>query len=219
MARFHLLVPFAAATCVFGSLAWWTWSAQQEQLAVSRAAAAANSGRPPRPIAEVTSAIAVMKLVTVEIDTVVRVERGEESWRGNVLAKVQVPVRLSYGVDLSKLEVSKLAWSPATRSYILTVPPPMRVATQIFSERAPPDVQVGWLRLRSQAGEYFLSQARRDAPAAAADVELLPADAIRVEETTRTQLAALVRTIVGGDGGGPDVGVVIRFSALPEEGG
>lgn len=206
----RLIIPFLAASGVFAGLAWWTWSAQQEQLAAARASATVNADQPPRPVAEVTSAIATMKLITVEIDTTVKVERGEESWRGNVLASIQVPVRLSYGIDLSGMEVSKLAWSPAARAYVITVPSPVRIATQIFSEKAPPQVQVGWLRLRSQAGEYFLGQARKDAPVVASSVELLPADAMKVEELTQQQLAAMVRTIVG-----TEVGVVVRFKAPP----
>ena len=202
------LVPFVTAVALFGGLGWWTWRMQEEQLATTRAALAVNDSGPPRPIAEVASAVETTKLVSVEIDTKVRVERGEDSWRGDVRAVIEVPVRLSYGVDLSRLRAERLAWSPASRAYVLTVPPPTRIATEIFPERHEPNVEVGWLRLRSQAGEYYLSQARRDAAAAAAALELRPEDAKRVEHATRERLAALVRSIAG-----PDVGVIVRFAA------
>lgn len=202
------LVPFVTAVALFGGLGWWTWRMQEEHLATTRAALAVNDSGPPRPIAEVASAVETTKLVSVEIDTKVRVERGEDSWRGDVRAVIEVPVRLSYGVDLSRLRAERLAWSPASRAYVLTVPPPTRIATEIFPERHEPNVEVGWLRLRSQAGEYYLSQARRDAAAAAAALELRPEDAKRVEHATRERLAALVRSIAG-----PDVGVIVRFAA------
>lgn len=201
------LVPFLAAAALFGGLGWWSWRVQESQLAATRAAVEINELGPPRPVADVASAVETTKLVSVEIDTKVTVERGEASWRGDVRAAIEVPVRLSYGVDLSRMRADRLAWSPASRAYVVTVPPPTRIATEIFPERKEPDVEVGWLRLRSQAGEYFLSQARRDAAAAAAALELRPEDAKRVEDATRERLAALVRSIAG-----PDVGVIVRFS-------
>jgi hypothetical protein len=204
--RQSVVPPLVAACCVFAGLAWWTHSMQQEQVESARITAMVNAAQPPRPLADVASAAATMKLVTVEIDTTVKVERGEESWRGNVLASIEVPVRLSYGVDLSKLQVSRLGWSPVTQSYIVCVPHPTRVATQVFSERLPPKVELGWLRLRSQAGEYFVSQARKDVADVAVRLELKPADAAKVESTTREQVASLIRTIAG-----PDAGVVVRF--------
>jgi hypothetical protein len=69
----------------------------------------------------------------------------------------------------------------------------------VFSEREAPQVQAGWLRLRSMAGEYYLSQARKDASDEARELVLLPQDAAKVEEVTREQVGALVRSIVGKD--------------------
>jgi hypothetical protein len=211
-----ILFPLVLAAALFGGLAYWTSSQQAEELELARAAAAINNGAPPRPVAEVASAVAAMKLVTVEIDTTVKIERGNESWRGNVLASIDVPVRLSYGVDLSTMTIDSLAWSPTQDAYVIGVAAPIRVATQIFSERAPPQVQLGWLRLRSVAGEYFLSQARKDAPVVAASLELLPQDALKVETTSKEQLKALVQKIVG-----KDVGVIIQFrpAARDDQGG
>jgi len=182
------------------------WRVQEQAVAEVRAGARVNDDRPPRPIAEVTSAVAAMKLVTVQIDTKVRVQRGEESWRGGVRAAIEMPVRLSYGVNLAGLDVSRLGWSPVAMAYVITLPAPTRIATQLMGERVPAELEVGWLRLRSRAGEYYISQARKDAPGAAMALELLPADAERVELTTRNQVRALVRSLVG-----QDVSVVVRF--------
>jgi len=202
----RLIAPGLLALSVFGGLAAWMSSQQSEYLAAAQAAAHLNDSAPPRPIAEVAQAIAAMKLVTVEIDTKVKIQRGDESWRGDVLASIEYPVRLSYGVDLSRMDVSAAAWSPLTREYVVRIPRPMRIATQIAPELAPPEVRTGWLRLRSRAGEYYVSQARKDAPRVAADLELLPDDALRVQTTSLEQVERLVRTIVG-----KTAGVKVRF--------
>jgi hypothetical protein len=75
-----------------------------------------------------------------------------------------------------------------------------------MSERVPPELSVGWLRLKSMSGEYYISQARKDAPKAAMDLELLPADARRIEELTLQQVRALVRSLTH-----PDANVIVRF--------
>ncbi len=206
----NLLRAAIPAALVFAALAAWMYTQQSAQLAQAQAAARVNAARPPRPIAEIARAVAAMKLVTVEIDTKVKIERGDESWRGDVLATIEVPVRLSYGTDLSKLELSGLAFSPLTGSYIVRVPTPTRIATQIYGEKSAPQVKTGWLRLRSRAGEYYLSQARKDSPRAAEELELLPEDAARVESTTREQVEKLVKAIVGAN-----ANVVVRFKDDP----
>lgn len=192
-----VVAALAGALVVFGGLAGWMWVQQREAVESAQAAARLSEMAPSRPVAEVTAAVAAMKLVTVEIDTKVRVQRGEASWRGDVVATVEYPVRLSYGVDLSKLNVADGAFSPLSGMYIIRVPRPMRIATEIQSERVPPEVKTGWLRLRSMAGEYYVSQARKDAPRVAADLELLPQDALEVERRTIEQVEKLVKTIVG----------------------
>jgi len=159
-----------------------------------------------RPVAEVASALRSLRLVTVEIDTSVSVEKSDFSWRGDVSAKVTVPVRLSFGTDLSAMSVTSIAHSALLGAgplggpaggYIVRVPRPTRIATEVFSEKEKAEVQAGGLRLRSRAGEYYLGLARRDAGPAARELVLLPQDAARVEQVTREQVEALVRTITG----------------------
>jgi hypothetical protein len=113
---------------------------------------------------------------------------------------VEVPVRLSYGTDLSKMEMDAITYSPLLGehgSYIVRIPHPARIATEVYSEKEAPLVQTGWLRLRSRAGEYYLSQARRDVNDQARELVLLPEDAAKVERATKDQVGALLRTIVG----------------------
>lgn len=184
------------AVVVFVGLALWVRSS--EKLALQRASASFVSEPVTRPPAEVTSALRAMKLVTVEIDTLVRVERGDTSWRGDVLASVEVPVRLHFGVDLSTLRADSVAKSPVPGvGYTVRIPRPTRLSAEIFTDREKHHVEAGWMRLRSQAGEYHLSQARKDAPMEARRLTLLPGDAARVEQVTREQVERLVRSVVG----------------------
>lgn len=185
-----------AALSLFAGLAYWMRTQQDRIIAQSAFVPSPAATRPP---AEITAALRTMKLVTVEIDTTVRVERGDTSWRGDVSAAVQVPVRLSYGTDLSALKAEAAGFSPLAPGgrYIVRVPRPTRLATEIFSEKERAEVEAGWLRLRSRAGEYYLGLARRDAAPAARDLVLRPDDQAKVDQTTREQVAAMVRSIVG----------------------
>lgn len=159
-----------------------------------------------RPVAEVASALRSLKLVAVEIDTSVTVEKSDFSWRGDVSARVTVPVRISFGTDLTAISVTSISHStllgagpqggPST-GYVVRVPRPTRIATEVFSEQEKAEVEAGGLRLRSRAGEYYLGLARRDTGPAAKELVLLPQDAARVEEVTKEQVEKLVRTITG----------------------
>jgi hypothetical protein len=187
----------------------------QQQSVVAAALREADNPTPARPLADITSAVQSMKLVTVEIDTKVKVERGDTSWRGDVSASLEVPVRLHYGTDLSKLSVDSISFSTLAGEYggyVVRVPPPTRIATEIFGEQEAAAVKTGWMRLRSRAGEYWLGQARKDASGEARELELLPEDAERVRRVTREQVEALVRSIVGDKA---DVAVVIEETPAP----
>jgi hypothetical protein len=175
-------------------------SLQTSLISSARAQAMLDASRPPRAVAEVAQAVRAMKLVTVEIDTKVKVERSDVSWRGDVAVAVEAPVRLSYGTDLSRMSVDGVKFAGllgGRASYVVRVPRPTRIATEVFHETTDPLVQLGWLRMRSRAGEYYLSQARKDLPEEARDLVLLPQDAAKVEQVTREQVARLVQAIVG----------------------
>jgi len=178
----------------------WAVVRSQETRALTALSALRLDEQAQRPVAEVATALAAMKLISVEIDTSVTVERGDASWRGDVSAKVTVPVRLAYGTDLSKMTARSVAFSgllPGGGAYVVRVPRPVRLATEVYSEREKAEVQAGGLRLRSRAGEYYLGLARRDAAPTARELVLLPEDAARVERVTREQVEKLVRTIAG----------------------
>lgn len=162
-------------------------------------AALAESPAPEEPLRPdaVAAAVRAMKLVTVEIDTTVALRRGDTSWRGDVVADLTVPVRLSYGTDLSSVRGESVGYS-ALDGLVVRIPPPTRLATEVFPEREAATVETGWLRLRSRAGEYYLGIARRDAARAARELELLPDDRAQIERVTREQVEALLRALTGG---------------------
>lgn len=204
-----LIVLLVCCLGLFAGLAWWLRGQEAAFLSSVRAQAALEP--PPRPLAEVTTALRTMKLVAVEIDTTVSLQRGDSSWRGDVAAKLEVPVRLSYGTDLSTLRSESIGFSPLVAGgYVIRVPRPTRISTEVFSENEKAEVEVGWMRLRTRAGEYYLGQARKDAAAAARELVLRPEDARKVEEVTREQVGALVKSIVG-----ERVPVRVEFEAPP----
>jgi hypothetical protein len=153
-------------------------------------AAATNTAR-------VLGSVRKLKLVTVELSTYVNSESDDESWRGDVRAKVSAPVKLHFGTDLSKLRAESLRASALGNSWIVTIPAPERVATEVFGEQEETDVHVGWLRSRSMSGEKHLGLARRDLYEAAQRLRLSADDVQWVRGQTREQVATLMRSIVG----------------------
>jgi len=156
----------------------------------------------PRQVAAVARAIRAMNLVTVEIDTTVTVSTKDESWMGDVLAEVRVPTTLYYGVDLAKARVDTtgLLGGPIAgqdRAVIVAIPPPRRIATEVFTEREQADVSTGWLRFKSVAGEKYLGLARKLVSEDARRMILRPQDAMVVRDQTRQRVAELVAAIVG----------------------
>jgi hypothetical protein len=148
-----------------------------------------------RPVAEVARKIKAMKLVTVEVETRATSEQAHESWRGDVHASVRAPVRLLFGTDLSR--VDSVTFGPLAGEYRVRVPRPERIATEVDGGQEESRVSVGWLRLRSRAGEYWLGRARTGLYEEARRLMLSPDDAAEVRETTRRQVADLVRRLVG----------------------
>jgi hypothetical protein len=184
----------AAAAALFIVLAGYLRSVERAVTASSGISDQLDAGR-LRPAAEVARSIAALKLVTIEIETTARAERASESWRGDVKASVTAPARLLFGTDLSELHA--VAFSPVTRAYLVRVPPPTRVATEVDAAQENAEVEVGWARTRSIAGEYWLGQARKGLYDEARRLALPPEQARQVREMTRRQVRAMVERIVG----------------------
>lgn len=192
----NVLWLIVGCACVGVGLSLYLRAAERAFLAE----AGALTGYEPtvRPVAEIASALRAAKLVTVEIDTSVSLSRGDASWRGDAMATLKVPVRLHYGVDMAGMKVDGVGMSPLTPgACVVRVPRPTRIATEVFLEEEKAEVEVGWMRLRSRAGEYYLGQARRDAATAAREMVLTPDDAENVERITREQVGDIVRRVMG----------------------
>jgi hypothetical protein len=150
-----------------------------------------------RPLAEVAKTVARLQLVTTEVDTTVKTQMSNDSWRGLATATVEAPAKFLYGVDLSGVDVRSIGFSPASSSYFVKIPPPRRISTEVCGDDETIKVQVGWARLRSRAGEYYLGLARKTLYAEARKMTLSPEDAQKVRETTLAQVEQAVRRFVG----------------------
>lgn len=195
--RRFLLFTALLALVIFGTLI-----AQQRSMEAAvrkRVLVNDSSTEPPRPLADVATAVKAMKLVTVEIETEVTATMEDESWRGDISAKVTAPARLSYGTDLSQLDVQSVGFSPVTRSYVLRIPRPTRIATEVWSDRERLEVSTGWLRLRSRAGEFYLGLARKNLAERARAMELREEDAEKVARVTLEQVETLAKKFIGDD--------------------
>lgn len=204
--RFRAAV-LAGAAAVFLLTLVWLRRAEMEVIGAARIDERLREDGSARPLAEVVRAVRAQKLVTAEVLTSVTVAAGDENWRGAVSARVRAPVKLLYGVDLSGLNVEAVSVSPLNGAYVLRVPRPSRIATEVYSEGEEIDVTLGWARLRSRAGEYYLGQARRALHDEARALVLGDQDAAFVERTARQQLADLVKKVVGP---GAEVAVVFE---------
>lgn len=157
--------------------------------------AGASADRPP-PVAQVQRAVEAMQLITVRLDTQVSVSAKDVSWRGDVLASVQVPVSLLFGVDLARARVDALDLG-ITRGVRVRVPTPTRLATEVYQMNEKADVQTGWLRWRAMGGEYVLGLARKAVSDEARRMVLTPEDQQRVLDQSRARIEQLVKVMVG----------------------
>ena len=142
-------------------------------------------------------AVKAMQLVSVVMETTVTTESADASWRGDVSAKVRAPVRLLFGADLSTLGQDAIKLDPFGKAMVIVVPRPRRLATEVVGENETSEVQAGWLRLRSVAGEYHLGLARRGLYDAARKMTLKPEDAHMIEDATRDRIIELVKAVAG----------------------
>lgn len=190
------------AGLVFAALAGYMRVREAELGRGARAAGGEGRGdmptsQAPPQIAEIGRAIAAMQLVTVMLETRVEVRTRDESWLGDVDATVRVPVRLFYGTDFSRARVDSVALGPLATAYLVRLPAPQRIATEVFPEREESNVETGWLRFRRIGGEYTLGLARRSIAEEARRMVLTLEDEEMIRERTRERVVELVRAIAG----------------------
>lgn len=153
----------------------------------------------PGEVARVEQALKAMQLVAVVIETSVTSTKADESWRGDVTAKVTVPVRLLFGSDLQHAKVSRVELGPLGRSVQIIAPVPKRLGAEIDTVKESTDLSLGWLRFRTRAGEYTLGQARKGLSAAVDELTLTVEQQQSVREQTRERISELLRLCLTGE--------------------
>lgn len=146
---------------------------------------------------KIASACKDLKIITSVINTRLIVRESDENWRGEAAATIEVPVRLHYGVDLQSLPPDAVRIGPDGVSYILQLPKPRRLSVEVLPEVGEPQMNVGWGRWKSWAGEQMLAEARKKA--LTESQKFIPGadDMIRVRQQTAEQMEALVKRIAG----------------------
>ncbi|MBX3388253.1 MAG: DUF4230 domain-containing protein [Phycisphaeraceae bacterium] len=169
--------------------------AQQENVIAS--AARVSEGEERAVEVRVARHLRASELVTSRIETTVRAQNTDDNWFGSVVATVEAPARLSYGVDLSKLESSRVVFSPICSVYSVRVPVPKRIATEVFTGQEKTSVDLIGLRFRALAGEEQLGIARTRLHESALRMRVTGAELERVRENARAEVEDLVKKIVG----------------------
>lgn len=136
-------------------------------------------------------------LVTSRLETTVRAQAADTGWNGTVVATVEAPAVLSYGVDLSKFDASRVRISGVGGICVLTVPAPSRVATEVKTGEETFRVELGGLALRAVGGEHQLGLARTRLYEQAARFRPNPVQMSEIRAAAREQIAGVVRTMLG----------------------
>jgi hypothetical protein len=193
--RLRRVAPWLVVVVGMGVACAFSLKVQQDR-AVAGAMLGVGSA-PSDSTARVVRHLRTSELITSRIETTVRAQTNSDNWFGSVVATVEVPARLSYGVDLSKLESSRVVFSPIGGVYSLRVPVPKRVATEVFTGQEKTGVELAGLRFRAIAGEEQLGVARARLHEQALKMRITGAELERVRESARAEIEGLVRRIVG----------------------
>lgn len=147
--------------------------------------------------ATVARHVRAASLITSKIDTTVRAQTSDADWRGTVIATVEAPATLSFGVDLSRIDASRVRMSGIGGICVLVVPPPTRIATEVRTGEERFGVEVGGLSLRAVGGEYQLGLARARLYEQAVRFRPNPQQHAEIRAAARAQIATVARGILG----------------------
>jgi hypothetical protein len=206
--RFWLLL-ILIASCLSAAISIQMRHSERQAKEAAAALARETESAKVQSTVQVGQMLRAMKLITVEVHSTVESASADETWRGDVHASVRAPVTFYYGVDLSQLEPSAIHRDPLTGTYSITVPRPIRLATEVLGSDEETSVSVTGTRFRDMAGEYFLGLARTGLYERARKAKLGEIDRRRLDESTRTQIAGLIRALAG-----PDAQVNVQYADL-----
>lgn len=185
----------AAVAAVSALLALGLYATQQSLVrGTHEATVVAARAATPAAVARHVRAAA---LITSRIETTVRAQTSNADWRGTVVATVEAPATLSFGVDLSKLDASRVRMSGIGGVCVLVVPPPVRIATEVRTGDERFAVEVGGLSLRAVGGEYQLGLARARLYEQAVRLRPNPRQHAEIRAAARAQIATVARGILG----------------------
>ena len=165
---------------------------------------------------DVRQVLDVLKIVTQEVKTVVRASRHFEDWRGSVDVRIEVPVRLLYGIDLTNQRVRV---EEHTEVYMrVVVPPPKLLYTNYRTDEIRElEVTVRGVHTRKGAGQTQLTLCiYENLPREIKRVARSAKVRDEVRQRCRQQLRTLLQMILPGQ-----TWVEVRFSdeapAKPEQ--
>ncbi len=205
-------LPAAVGAVLFIAIAAILYVQQDRSLSDSLLGSQLDGTGALRPLSEVIEVTRALKLVTVVVDSRVRAEMSAESWRGNVSAVVEAPVRYVYGVDLSDLQPDAFHTGQVLGAYDIVIPPPTLIAVEVDGSNPVDEVvEVSGTRFRSRAGEYYLGLARKKIYDQARTNVLPPERLKEMRETTKEQVEDLVSRFVGSR-----AYIHVRFQNPPE---
>ena len=147
---------------------------------------------------EILSAAKSLKLATVEIRTTAKAHLTDPTALGTVDVSIEAPARLLYGCDLSALTTERIAYSPVSSTYVLSVPQPTRIATEVNTAAEKVETSTGWFRTQAQT-DKLLALARTQLQHEADELRESDEQRSQILRDTRDQLLALVHRIVGDD--------------------
>ncbi len=197
--RGSVLPAIVFAGFVFAGLGLMMWAQQQQRLNESPIEAPLDEQGRLRPLANVREAVRAMELVTMRVHGTVTKTVRDKRWRGTAEATIEAPVTYLYGVDLSKLAEQDVCFEPFSRTWMIRIPEPKRLAVVVNPAAGEDHVRVTGTRLRSRAGEYMLSLARRDLYQEACRTTL-PADELaEIRDESRRRVEELAETMCGDD--------------------
>jgi hypothetical protein len=151
-----------------------------------------------RPLAEVARVTREAKIITLSVDATVRATIRDDRWRGNASATVEAPVKYSFGVDLKNIDDSAFRYDYLTRSYVVTLPPPTRIAVEVDGAHPVREViDVSGTRFKALAGREQLIKAQKAIYDEAHRAALPPDQRQQVRDGTRQQLTKIVTAVVG----------------------
>lgn len=150
-----------------------------------------------RPAIDVREALRSMKLVTTELHADVATTCESKMWRGDASATVVAPAVYHYGVDLSEAGVWNLGAGVLPDAFVVSLPPPARIAVEVDIDRRTEEVRVTGTRLKSRSGQYLLGKARVEVVSEARRSVLSPEQATQVRAEASRRVEELVHRIAG----------------------